>query len=508
MEHSRERMLLQLADTMHSLENRLLAAEEKMKSMKSPEDIQELEKRLKDAEEAMENLKSDKDNIKALCAMVVDISMKFDLEVPIDDLFPSAVEEVRKSSSYKFSVSKFIGESPYFDIPSVLLGNLKDNIDTKRSGLLVSKAVALYLSECTNENTEVLPFVCDPTEQNDVVSANADYFSKLKSREDLTNIVGIIHNGLNYTTCFAEKAKHCWYCNYVNDTKRSADAIFDDVTESFARSLTLSTGFMLGENEMRLVNSESNHRFKSSYCPNDLMWFQSLSVYKTLDSIDSVLDSIRIAFEIVMKSPNSRVDRVLYQSLNEILNQFDDLLAPHADLDWFMEISCLEFCYQVVEKLILSDSLDCALSLESDSTVRNDTFMSHLVSLVKLERASLKNLRLGMVRSDETHSAASTSTKRAASASPGGGLKGKGGSVQSEKKKRKKSSPQHPKTPPKNHTQKKIPARRYSPRFCVADGAKQEEVQEEVISINDSQSSEEDDYHKKDADYDSSSEKG
>ena len=365
-----------------------------------------------------EELKSSKDNNKALCKMVVDLSVKMDVEVPCRELFPHAVEEVEESSSYKFNSNVVIDGSPYLEIPSMLFGGLKDNVDVFRAAEVVTRAAAMYLSFCTDKTTAVLPFVCEPETQEFCVKNCAEYFSNLRSEKNIQNIIGIIQCGDNFTTCIAEKSASCWFCYYYNDTGKSLDSLHDHMQCTFASSVYEITRFELDENTAKLVNRKSKEEFRSRYEPNNRTLFQKLAGKKAIESADSVLECLRVAFSLVKKSPNSTVDPDIYKTMKDIMQQYNALLGyacTEEIVNYFLELSRLELCFQVIEKLLSHGVFYCvSLSTQQGSEYRNARVTSHYTSLVKLEHATFKKARLALVEPLEKE-AVTTPSKRTAS---------------------------------------------------------------------------------------------
>lgn len=352
--------------------------------------IQELQERLSAAEASTKSTN-------AVNKMLVDISVKMDLEVPVDELFPYAVEEIKKLHSYKFDSCKVItpetNEKPFLDLPSVLLGNFGDTIDTNAACHALSTAVALYLSTCTDKTTVFLPFVTDKFVHDNVESLNAGFFSGVKSRGEVRNIIGMVNHGINFTTCFAEKDRgDSWYCLFMNNTDQNENLIYRCVSKTFAKSLLSCSGFEISENSSKLVNCSTKERHKSRYDEHDFTWFQNLCSSKPVHKKDSIFDSVRVAFAIVDKSINSEIDSDLYDSMLEIVNQYEVLLGCCKDesiIDQFVETSCIELCFQIAEELILSGDLHWSPQTNYES----DTFMSHVLAMVKLERSSLNKTR-------------------------------------------------------------------------------------------------------------------
>ena len=315
-----ERRFQQMENTIRMLQDSLLASQQNHVNT-----IQELQERLSAAEASTKSTN-------AVNKMLVDISVKMDLEVPVDELFPYAVEEIKKLHSYRFDSCKVItpetNEKPFLDLPSVLLGNFGDTIDTNAACHALSTAVALYLSTCTDKTTVFLPFVTDKFVHDNVESLNAGFFSGVKSRGEVRNIIGMVNHGINFTTCFAEKDQgDSWYCLFMNNTDQNENLINSCVSNTFAKSLLSCSGFEISENSAKLVNCSTKERHKSRYDEYDFTWFQNLCGTKPVQNKDSVLDSVRVAFAIVDKSINSEIDSDLYDSMLEIVNQYQVILG-------------------------------------------------------------------------------------------------------------------------------------------------------------------------------------
>ena len=118
------------------------------------------------------------------------------------------------------------------------------------------------------------------------------------------------------------------------------------------------------------------------------------------------------------KSPNSTVDPDIYKTMKDIMQQYNALLGyacTEEIVNHFLELSCSELCFQVIEKLLSHGVFYCvSLSTQQGSEYRNARVTSHYTSLVKLEHATFKKARLALVEPLEKE-AVTTPSKRTAS---------------------------------------------------------------------------------------------